>query len=60
MAGAGILSLSLAGKHDTKMAHRAAKYILDHPFDRFNRGSLTSEDRYFYGAYYCSQGMYQL
>ncbi len=34
--------------------------MLDHPFNRFNRGGLTAEDRFYYGAYYCSQGMFQL
>ncbi|WP_145374447.1 prenyltransferase/squalene oxidase repeat-containing protein [Symmachiella dynata] len=60
MAGAGILSLSLAGEHQTDIARKTARFILDHPFDRFNRGGLTAEDRYYYGAYYCSQAMYQL
>ena len=60
MAGAGILSLSLAGEHQTDIAQQTARFILDHPFDRFNRGGLTEEDRYYYGAYYCSQAMCQL
>ncbi len=60
MAGAGIVSLALAGKHDTEMAKSAARFVLDHPFNRFNRGNLTPEDRFYYGAYYCSQAMFQL
>lgn len=60
MAGAGIVSLALAGKHDTEMARKTGRFILDHPFDRFNRGGLTREDRFYYGAYYCSQAMFQL
>ncbi len=60
MAGAGILSLALAGEHQTQMARKTAGFILAHPFDRFNRGGLTAEDRYYYGAYYCSQAMFQL
>lgn len=60
MAGAGIVSLAFAGKHDTEMAKSAARYVLDHPFNRFNRGGLTPEDRFYYSAYYCSQAMFQL
>ena len=60
MAGAGILSLALAGQHDTEMAKSAGRFLLEHPFDRFNRGNLTAEDRFYYGAYYSSQAMFQL
>ena len=60
MAGAGVVSLALAGDHSSQMAQRAGDFILDHPFTRFNRGQLTSTDRYFYGAFYCSQATYQL
>ena len=60
MAGAGIVTLALAGKHETEMAKSAARFILDHPFDRFNRGGLTTEDRFYYAAFYCSQAMFQL
>ncbi len=60
MAGAGALSLSLAGDHQSKMAKRTGDFILEHQFNDFNRGGLTREDRYFYGAFYCSQAMYQL
>ncbi len=60
MAGAGILSLALAGEHESDMAQQAAQFVLRHPFTDFNRGGLTREDRYYYGAYYCSQAMFQL
>jgi hypothetical protein len=68
MVGAGILSLSLAGKHDTPMARDAAKWLLRHDFNAYNRQMIdprtgqesTSRDRYHYGAYYCSQAMFQL
>ncbi len=60
MAGAGILSLSLAGDHQSEMAQQAARFVLKHPFNQFNRGGLTREDRYYYGAYYCSQAMFQM
>jgi hypothetical protein len=60
MAGAGIVSLALAGKNNTDMAKDAARFVLEHPFDRFNDGGLSKEDRFFYSAYYCSQGMFHL
>ncbi|MGE4002822.1 MAG: prenyltransferase/squalene oxidase repeat-containing protein [Planctomycetaceae bacterium] len=60
MAGAGIVSLSLAGRHQSDKARRAGQFVLGHPFNDFNRGGLTREDRYYYGAYYCSQAMFQL
>ncbi|MCA9028369.1 MAG: terpene cyclase/mutase family protein [Planctomycetaceae bacterium] len=60
MAGAGALSLSLAGDHNTKMARRTGDFIVEHTFDDFNRGGLTREDRYYYGAFYCSQATYQI
>lgn len=60
MAGAGIVSLSLAGRHQSEMARRTGVFVLAHPFSDFNRGGLTREDRYYYGAYYCSLAMFQL
>ena len=59
MAGAGILSLSLSGHHDTQMARSAANYILRRPFDRYNVNP-GPWDPYHYGAYYCTQAMFQL
>lgn len=60
MAGAGVVSLALAGQHKTEMAQRAGQFVARNPFDRFNRGNLTNEDRFFYGAFYCSQAMFQI
>ena len=57
--GAGILSLSLAGEHDSRIAQDAGRWLLTQPFDRYNQPS-THGDRYHYGAYYCSQAMFQL
>jgi hypothetical protein len=37
MADAGILTMSLAGKHDTVMAKQSGDWILRHRFDRYNR-----------------------
>jgi hypothetical protein len=68
MVGSGALSLSLAGKHETPMARTAAEWILQHGFDQYNRLPIDprtgteehSRDRYHYGAFYCTQAMFQL
>ena len=59
MVGAGILSLSLGGQHQTPMALAAGDWLLKHPYRRFG-DLVSSRDRFFYGAYYCSQAMAQL
>ncbi len=59
MTGAGILSLSLGGMHETEMARRAGDWLLKHPFDRYNESTSLCQ-RFHYGAFYCSQAMYQL
>ena len=59
MVGVGILSLSMAGHHQTEIAQRAGDFLLQNPFDRFGR-SVGSGERYFYSMYYCSQAMAQL
>ena len=59
MAGAGALSLSLAGLHETPMAQSAGRWILRHRFDRYNH-SINGQDHYHYSAYYCAQAMFQL
>ena len=59
MAGSGILLLSLGGEHNTEMARTAGAWILDHPFDRYQR-VIYGAEHYHYGAYYCSQAMFQL
>jgi len=59
MVGAGILSLAMAGKHQTPMALAAGDWLLNHPYRRFGE-LVSSRDRFFYGAYYCSQAMAQL
>lgn len=59
MAGAGMLSLSMAGEHQTQMARNTAQFILDRPFDQFDR-PVNGEEYQVYGAFYCSQGMFQL
>jgi hypothetical protein len=59
MTGAGILSLSLAGQHQTPMALAAGDWLLAHPFGGVGEvyGTL---DRSIYSMYYCSQAAMQL
>ncbi len=59
-AGAGVVSLALAGEHNTPMARETGEFILRHGFERYNRGGTHGEDRYHYSAFYCSQAMFQL
>ena len=60
MAGSGILSLAMGGMHDTPMARSAGDWILRHNFDNYNDPREARYERYHYGAYYCSQAMFQL
>ena len=59
MAGAGALSLSLAGEHDSEVAQNAAKYILKRPFDQYDRPA-AGEEYPCYASFYCSQGMFHM
>lgn len=59
MVGAGILSLSLAGQHQTPMARAAGDWLLAHPYRRFGE-LIGPSDQFFYSTYYCSQAMAQL
>jgi hypothetical protein len=59
LMGAGILSLSLGGQHNTEIALTAGDWLLRYPYRGF--GELVgTQDRFFYSAYYCSQAMAQL
>jgi len=61
MAGAGALSLSLGGYHETEAAGAAGDWILRHPFEPYlGNAGIEHDTRYFYGAFYCSQAMLQL
>ncbi|MCA9038743.1 MAG: terpene cyclase/mutase family protein [Planctomycetaceae bacterium] len=55
----GIVSLAMAGEHNTPMAREAGAWILKHPFTSYNRRQHP-DDRYHYSAYYCSQAMFLL
>ena len=59
MVGAGILSLSLSGKHRLAMAQQAGDWLVDHPFNRYC-DRVGKFDRFFYGAFYCSHAAFQL
>ena len=65
MAGAGVLALAHAGKHDSKEAIASGEWILKHDFKDYNvdtpvYGAKWSPDRYHYGGILCSQAMFQL
>ncbi len=59
MTGAGILSLSLAGQHNTPIALAAGNWLVAHPFGTFGE-TFGPWDQYFYSTYYCSQAAAQL
>jgi hypothetical protein len=59
MTGAGILSLALAGKHNTPEAQKAAQWLLSRPFDDYNQNEVWIE-RYHYSVFYCCHAMYQM
>jgi hypothetical protein len=59
MMGAGILSLSMAGHHQTAMARAAGDWLLAHPYKKFGE-PIGGNDRFFYSAYHCSQAALQL
>lgn len=57
--GAAIVSLCMAGEHESEMARAAADWIRSQSFKRYNR-ITARKDRYHYSAFYCSQAMFQL
>ena len=65
MSGAGVMSLALAGLHDSEEAKLAGDWILENTFLEYNkvepfgqRGFL--DDRYHHGVFFCTQATYQL
>jgi Prenyltransferase and squalene oxidase repeat len=59
MTGAGIVSLSMAGEHNTPMARAAGDWLVAHPYGSL--GDLAGPfDRFYYSAYYCGQAAAQL
>lgn len=59
MVGAGVLSLAMAGQHETPIAQQAGDWMLRYAFRGFGE-RVGSGDRFFYSTYYCSQAMAQL
>ena len=63
MAGAGVLAMAHAGKHQSKMAMQASDYILKSDFTKFNQEAPCQvdwlNDRYNYSVFLCTQAMYQ-
>ena len=65
MAGAGILAMAHAGKHNSPEAVASGEWILKHDFKDYDDeqpvyGVNWLGNRYHYGAVLCTQGMYQL
>jgi hypothetical protein len=59
MVGAGIVCLALGGEHETETTKLAGDWILACSFEPY-RNFSRREDRYHYGAFYCTQAMFQL
>ena len=65
MAGAGVLAMAHAGKHDSQEVLDSGKWILAHDFSNYNVDTTAYsinwlEDRFHYGALICTQAMFQL
>jgi len=59
MVAAGILSLALAGQHQSPMELAGGDWLLSHPYRGFG-DRIGMADRFFYSAYYTSQAAAQL
>ncbi len=59
MVAAGIVSLALAGQHDSPIELAAGDWLLRHPCQQFGE-RIGNADRFFYSAYYMSQAAAQL
>ena len=59
MAGAGVLSMAMLGEHHSEFAKNAADFILDHPFDQYEKATFPKE-YLCYAAFYASVGMFQM
>ena len=63
MAGAGILAMAHAGKHNSTQAIASGDCLLKYDFSKYDSEKAPygrRPDRYHYGAVLCTQGMYQL
>ena len=59
MVAAGVVSLALAGQHQTPIELAAGDWLLSHPYRGFG-DRIGIADRFFYSAYYTSQAAAQL
>jgi hypothetical protein len=59
MVAAGVVSLAMAGQHQTPTELAAGEWLLSHPFRGFG-DRIGRADRFFYSAYYTSQAAAQL
>ena len=60
LAGVGIVALTMGGHHQTDMAVAAGNFLLNRPFRVFGEINPSSQERFFYTTYYCSQAAAQL
>ena len=59
VTAAGIVSLAMAGQHQTKMAQAAGDWLLAHPFRRYGE-YLGGHEKFIYSTLYWSQAAAQL
>ena len=59
LMGSAIVSLSLAGQHESLQALAAGDWLLAHPYQEFGQ-KIGRGDRFYYSTYYCSQAAAQL
>jgi hypothetical protein len=59
LMGSAIVSMALAGEHESPLALAAGNWLLAHPYQSFG-DTLGSSDRFLYSTYYCSQAAAQL
>jgi hypothetical protein len=59
LCGAGIVCLFLTGHKEPEMEKRSGKWILDHPYDRYNH-KINPNEHFHYGLYYQSQAAMQI
>jgi hypothetical protein len=57
--GSAIVSLALAGQHESPEALAAGNWLLAHPYQVFGE-RIGPSDRFYYSTYYCSQAAAQL
>jgi len=60
LMGSAIVSLALAGQHQSPQALAAGDWLLAHPFQNYGERIGTGNDRFLYSTYYCSQAAAQL